>query len=69
MVYDIVYVIGLELVKDRYNHGTIGDGSQEGNSPMRTVTATDGNLVSLVNAALFKDDVQFLDFTSYILIL
>ena len=57
MVYDVVYVIGLEFVEDRNNHCTVCNSGKKRYSPMRTVASADSNFIAFLNAALFKDNV------------
>ena len=69
VVYDVMYIIRLELMQDRHNHRTIGDGSQEGHSPMRAVTSANRNFVAFLYATTLKDDMQLLYLSSHILVL
>ena len=57
MVDDVVYVVGLELMQDGYDDGSVGKGGQEGNSPVRAVASAHGYLVAFLYTARFKDDV------------
>ena len=58
MVHQVMDITGLELVQDGYGYGTIGDGCQEADAPVGLVAGADSHLVSLLEAALFKSDVQ-----------
>jgi hypothetical protein len=69
MVYDIMYLVRLEFVEDRNNYSSISYGSKECYTPMRHVTTADCNLIARLDSAFFENDVEFLDFTSYVLIL
>ena len=42
MIDDVMNIVGLEFVKDRNDDGSVCDGGQESNAPMRTVATADG---------------------------
>ena len=46
MVDDMVYIVGLEFVQDRYYDGSVGKSSEKCDGPMRGVTAADGYFIS-----------------------
>ena len=52
-----------------YCHRTIGKGGKKGHRPVCTVSSTNGYLVSFLNAAIFKQDVQLLYLSCNIVIL
>ena len=66
VVDDIMNLFGVEFVKNRYYHGSVGQGCQEGHGPVGRVTSADGNLVTFLNATVLKDDVKFFYFTGYV---
>lgn len=45
MVDDVVYIVGLEFVQDRYYDGSVGKSSEKCDGPMRGVTAADGYFI------------------------
>ena len=59
MVDQIVDIAGFELVQDGDGNGAVGDGGEEAHAPVGLVAGADGHLVSFVQAALLKSDVQF----------
>ena len=69
MVYDIVYLVRLEFVKDRNDDCSVGYGSKECYTPMRHVTSTEGNLIAFLYTTFFEDDVELFNLTGYIFIL
>ena len=68
VVDQIVDIAGFELMQDRDGHGTIGDGGQETDAPVGLVTGADSHLVSFLETALFKGDVQFGDSAGHVTI-
>ena len=58
VVHQIVDIAGLELVQDGNGHGAVSDGGQETHAPVGLVAGADGHLVSFLEAALLKGDVQ-----------
>ena len=69
MVHDIVYVVCLELVEDRDDYRAVGQRCEERYAPMGAITAADGNFITFLDAACFKNDMQFFYFAGYVLIL
>ena len=67
VVDDIVYLFGIELMQDGYGDGSIGEGGDEGHGPLGGVTSAEGDLVTLLNPAVLKKDVQFLYLSGYIM--
>lgn len=59
VVYDVVYVVGLEFVQYGYDHRSVGEGGEEGDGPMGGVAAADGNLVAFLYTGSFHQDVHF----------
>ena len=62
----MVYVIGLELMKDWNNYGTICEGCQACGSPVGTVLAAKCYAVTGLKSGLLKQDVEFGDTACYI---
>ncbi len=58
VIDDIGGVDGIEVVKDRHYHGTVGDGGHEGDDPVRSVTAQERNLVARPNSGSLEEKVQ-----------
>ena len=50
VVDDVLHIVGVELLQDRNNHGTIGDGGHENGDPRGRVLANQGNVVASLNA-------------------
>ena len=69
VVDDVVHIVRLELVKNGHDDCTIRQGSEESDSPVRTVTSADGDFITFLNAARFKDDMQLFYLAGYILVL
>ena len=69
VVDDVMHIVRLEFVKNGHDDRTIRQGSEESDSPMRTVTSADGDFIAFSDAARFKDDMQFFYFAGYILVL
>lgn len=69
VVDDVVDVVGLEFVQNRYDDSPISDGSQERDSPMGTVAAADGNLVAGLDAHTFQYNVKLGYFSGHVLVL
>ena len=61
VVHQIVDIAGFELMQDGYGHGTVGEGSEEADTPVRLVAGADGDFVALLEPALLESDVQFGD--------
>lgn len=57
VVDDVVYLVGHELMQDRYGYGTIGEGSEECYCPVGTVATAEGNLVTLDDTRILEHDV------------
>ena len=69
VVDDVMHIVRLEFVKNGHDDRTIRQGSEESDSPMRTVTSADGDFIAFSDAARFKNDMQFFYFAGYILVL
>jgi len=54
---DVVYLLSIELMEYGNCHGAVGQRGQEGDGPVGRVTSADGNLVTLLYAAIFKEYV------------
>ena len=57
MIDDVMNIVGLEFVKDRNDDGSVCDGGQESNAPMRTVATADGYFITFLDAAKFKNNM------------
>ena len=60
MIDDVMNIVGLEFVKDRNDDGSVCDGGQESNAPMRTVAASDvykRQFITFLDAAQFKNNM------------
>ena len=57
MIDDVMNIVGLEFVKDRNDDGSICDGGQESNAPMRTVATADGYFITFLDAAQLKNNM------------
>ena len=53
VVDDVLDLLAVELMQDRYSYRPIGEGPQETDGPVGGVTAADGNLVALLDTAVF----------------
>ena len=69
MVYDIVDLLGIELMEYGHSNGAIGEGGEECHGPLAGVAAGKGYLVTFHNAAILEKDMQLLDFAGHIMIL
>ena len=69
VVDDIVYIVCLELVKNRNNYGTISHCCQKTDRPMSAVTTTYGYFITGLNTGAFQYDMKFCNFTGNIFIL
>lgn len=58
MVYDVVDVVGVEVLKDRNHNAAVGDGGHVGNAPAGIILSDDGNFVAPAQAAMFEQQVQ-----------
>ena len=54
VVYNVMYLVGLEFVEDRNDYSAISYGCEECYSPMRHVTTTNCNLVTCFYTAFFE---------------
>ena len=61
VVNDMDSIVGTEILEDRHDDGTIGDGSQIDSHPVGVIPSHDGDLIVLFNTAFLKKDMQFLD--------
>ena len=69
VVYDVVNIIGLEFVQNRYCYRAVCNNGKERNAPVGVVSSTDGDFVAFFDASLCKNDVNLFDSAGYILIL
>lgn len=69
VIDNVVYLVWGKLVQDGYGYSTIGERGQEGTGPGRTVAAAKGYLVTLLHAAVLKQDVQLLYLARHVMIL
>ena len=69
MVHDVVNLLRLKFVLYRYDNCAVSNNGQEGYCPLATISSADGNLVALLHIAVFKQDVQFLNLSSNIVVL
>ena len=69
VVDDIVDLLRIELMQDGYGDGAVGEGGEEGDGPLAGVASGEGNLVTFLNAAVLKENMDLLDFTCHIVIL
>ena len=66
MVDQVMNIPGLELVKDRHRHSSVGHRGQETDRPVDLVAGADGHLVAFVQKAFLECDVQFLDASCHV---
>ena len=57
MVYDVMNLVGCELMQDRNSYCSICECGKEGYCPVAHIASAEGNLVTPLNAAFFKQDV------------
>ena len=69
MIHDVVNLIRIELMQNRYSDGSIGDCCEESNSPVRTITSANGDFVAFTDSAVFKCDMQLFYLSRYIVVL
>jgi len=68
MVDDVVYIVGLEFVQDRYYDGSVGKSSEKCDGPMRGVTAADGYFISFFYAGRLHQDMHLFYFAGNVFI-
>ena len=69
MVHDVMNLIGIKLMKDRDNHGTIGERSQECYCPMSTIAPANGHFIAFADSAVLKKDMQLFYFACHVVVL
>ena len=69
MIDNVVHLLRLEFMQDRYGNCTIAQHAQKGCCPIRTVTAAKGNLVTLLHSCILKQNVELFNLSGHILIL
>ena len=68
MVDNVNGIVCTEVLENRNDNSTISDRSKENGYPVTVVTSHDGDLVVLLNTALFEEYVQFLHVDSQLAI-
>ena len=66
MVDDVMYLLCIEFMQYRHGNGAVGECSQESYGPVAAVASADSYLVAFHDVAVLKQDMNFLDFASYI---
>ena len=61
MVNDVMDIVGVEILEDRYDHGAIGNGGDEQNAPSRIIATDQGNAIALFETGFFEEQVEFGD--------
>ena len=69
MVHNIMYLFGMELMKDGHCYGAIGERGEESHGPLAGVASTEGNLITFHDAAVLEKNMQLLDLAGNIMIL
>ena len=69
MVHNVVNLTGVKLVEDRHGDSSVGQDAEEGCSPTAQVPAAEGNLVALLDARLFEEDMHLLDDARHVFVL
>ena len=69
MVYNVVNLIGCELMKNRYSYSTVGKCCEESYSPIGAITSAERNFVTTLHTTTFKHNVELFNLASYIMIL
>ena len=69
VVNNVVHLLRLKFMQNRHRHCTIRQCGQKGCSPVGTIAAAQGNFVTLGNTCIFKQDMEFLNFSCYVLVL
>ena len=67
VVDDIMNLLSIEFVKDGHSHSTIGEGGEEGDSPMGGIASANGYFVSLFDTAVLEDNMQFFYLSCHIM--
>ena len=68
VVDEVVNLLGVEFMEDGHGHGTIGEGSKEGNAPTCAIAAADGHFVPFFHTRSLEDDVNFFNNTGHVFI-
>ena len=68
MVDNVNSIVCTEVLENRNDNSTISDSSKENGYPVTVITSHDGDLVVLLNTALFEEYVQFLHVDSQLAI-
>ena len=69
MVDDIINLIGRELVQYRHRHSPVSQRGKEGNGPIGTIAAADGNLVTTLYPTVLENNMQLFYLAGYVFIL
>ena len=69
MVYNVVNLIGCELMKNRYSYSAVGKCCEESYSPVGAITSAERNFVTTLHTTTFKHNVELFNLASYIMIL
>ena len=69
VVHKVVNVVGLKLMENRHRNSSESESTKHGDSPLRRVAATKGNLVARFHAGFLKKNVDFCYLSGNILIL
>ena len=69
VVHEVVNVVGLKLMENRHRNSSESESTKHGDSPLRRVAATKGNLVARFHAGFLKKNVDFCYLSGNILIL
>ena len=67
VIDNIMDLFGIELMQDGNGDSAVGECCQEGDSPLRRVAATEGNLVALLNTTVLEEDMYLLDLSGHIM--
>ena len=59
MINDVLRIVRVEVLKNRNNYSTIGDGCQKESHPSGVVLADNGNMVAFLNADFLVEKMNF----------
>ena len=66
MVHDIVYLFCIELMQDRHGNGPVGECGDKSHGPLTGVAPAEGNLITFLDTAVFKQDVNLFNLARHI---
>lgn len=69
VIYEVMYVVGLEIVENRHCHDAVGNRGNGGDSPVGAVSSAQGYLVARFQSGIFKKQMQFGNFACDVAVL